>query len=156
MSYNQGGDSIKRCHLTSIGNPTVEIRRSYDRLISTMGFPILVRWHFYIESGSRKQYDSCYCHIAVMAWVASQADVIGTFFEVQHPPLVTFMDSTATGTNWIESNCTVQLFCIANVCKDRLRRCLKPSKVKHLDKRCNNATYIYTCGYVSMLYGAVC
>ena len=47
----QGPDSIKRCHLTSIGNPIVEIRRSYDRLISTMGFPILVRRHLYIESG---------------------------------------------------------------------------------------------------------
>ena len=44
---------ITRCHLTSIGNPIVEIRRSDDRLISTMGFPILVRWHLYIESGSR-------------------------------------------------------------------------------------------------------
>ena len=32
-------------------NPIVEIRRSYGRLISTMGFPILVRWHLYIESG---------------------------------------------------------------------------------------------------------
>ena len=29
----------------------MEIRRSYDRLVSTMGFPILVRWHLYIESG---------------------------------------------------------------------------------------------------------
>ena len=29
----------------------MEIRRSYDRLISTVGFPILVRWHIYIESG---------------------------------------------------------------------------------------------------------
>ena len=28
----------------------MEIRRSYDRLISTMGFPILIRWHLYIES----------------------------------------------------------------------------------------------------------
>ena len=46
-----GPDSISRCHLTSIGNPIVEIRRSYDRLISTMGFPILVRRHLYIESG---------------------------------------------------------------------------------------------------------
>ena len=60
-----------------MGNPIVEIRRSYDRLISTMGFPILnwiglhlfnddtrpsghisrpkflVRWHLYIESGPR-------------------------------------------------------------------------------------------------------
>ena len=31
----------------------MEIRRSYDRLISTMGFPILVRRHFYIASGPR-------------------------------------------------------------------------------------------------------
>ena len=46
-----GPDSISRWHLTSIGNPIVEIRRSYDRLISTMGFPILARWHLYIESG---------------------------------------------------------------------------------------------------------
>ena len=50
---NLGADSIKIYHLTSIGNPIVEIRRSYDRLISTMGFPILVRWHLYIESGPR-------------------------------------------------------------------------------------------------------
>ena len=45
-----GAEPIQRCHLTSIGNPIVEIRRSYDRLISTMGFPILLR-HLYIESG---------------------------------------------------------------------------------------------------------
>ena len=50
-SCPQGTDSITRCHLTSIGNPIMEIRRSYDRLISTMGLPILVRWHLYIESG---------------------------------------------------------------------------------------------------------
>ena len=31
----------------------MEIRRSYNRLISTMGFPILVRWHLYIESRPR-------------------------------------------------------------------------------------------------------
>ena len=31
----------------------MEIRRSYDRLISTMGFPILERWQLYIESGPR-------------------------------------------------------------------------------------------------------
>ena len=38
-----GADSIQRCHLTSIGIPIVEIRWSYGRLISTIGFPILVR-----------------------------------------------------------------------------------------------------------------
>ena len=54
----QGPDSIQRFRLTSIGNPIVEIRRSWDRLrrswdrlISTMGFPILVRRHLHIESG---------------------------------------------------------------------------------------------------------
>ena len=46
-----GVGSIWRCQLTSIGNPIVEIRRFYDRLIYTKGFPILVRWYFYIESG---------------------------------------------------------------------------------------------------------
>ena len=33
-----------------IENPIMEIW-SYDRLISTMGFPLLVRWQLYIESG---------------------------------------------------------------------------------------------------------
>ena len=46
-----GPDSIWRCHLTSIGNPIVEIRRSYDRLISTTVFPIPVRCNLYIASG---------------------------------------------------------------------------------------------------------
>ena len=31
----------------------MEIRRSKDRLISTMGFSILVRSHLYIESGPK-------------------------------------------------------------------------------------------------------
>ena len=35
----------------------MEIRRSYDRLISTMGFPILARLHLYIESGPRLAAD---------------------------------------------------------------------------------------------------
>ena len=51
MTNMQGPDSIQRCHLTGIGNPFVKIRRSYDRLISTMGFPIPVRRYLYIESG---------------------------------------------------------------------------------------------------------
>ena len=46
-----GPDCIYKCHLTSIGNPIVEIRRSYDCLISTMVFPVLIRLHLYIESG---------------------------------------------------------------------------------------------------------
>ena len=47
-----GPDSITICHLTSIRNPVVEINRPYDRLISTVVFPIPVR-HHYIESGPR-------------------------------------------------------------------------------------------------------
>ena len=49
--WPQGLVSIYRCHLTSIGNPIVEIRRSADRLISTVGFPILERWYLLSESG---------------------------------------------------------------------------------------------------------
>ena len=41
-----------------IGNPIVEIKRSYDRLISTMGFPIPIRRHLYIESGPWILYGS--------------------------------------------------------------------------------------------------
>ena len=41
-----------RIRMDLSGNTIVEIRRSYGRLISTMGFPILVRWHLYIESGT--------------------------------------------------------------------------------------------------------
>ena len=47
----QGADSIKRCHLTSIGSPIVDIRRSYNSRISTTGFGTRVRRHLYIESG---------------------------------------------------------------------------------------------------------
>ena len=28
----------------------MEIRRSFDHLIPSIGFPILVRWHIYVES----------------------------------------------------------------------------------------------------------
>ena len=37
--------------LTSRGNPFVEVRRSYDCLISSIGFLVLERLHLYIESG---------------------------------------------------------------------------------------------------------
>ena len=50
---NRDVDSIWRWHLTRIVIPIMEIRRSYDHLISTMGFLIQVRCHLYIESGSR-------------------------------------------------------------------------------------------------------
>ena len=40
----------------------MEIRRSFDRLISTMGFPILVWQHLYIESGPRYAQGHQYIH----------------------------------------------------------------------------------------------
>ena len=48
---HMGPGAILRCHLISIGHPIVEIRRPYDHLIPTLGCPVLVRWHLYIESG---------------------------------------------------------------------------------------------------------
>ena len=51
---NNGWINIKMPSYQYIGNPIVEIRRSYDHLISTMGFPLLVRQHLYIESGPRR------------------------------------------------------------------------------------------------------
>ena len=52
--HHQGGWS-NMCSLVCIGTPIVEIRRSYDCFITTLGFPILVRQNLYIESGSRPQ-----------------------------------------------------------------------------------------------------
>ena len=41
--------AIKIWGLTSIGNPIAEIRRKYDRLHSTVGFPILIKLHFLLN-----------------------------------------------------------------------------------------------------------
>ena len=38
------------CCLADVGVPIVERRRPYDRLLSTVGFPVLVGWHLYIVS----------------------------------------------------------------------------------------------------------
>ena len=48
--WDVGDDSIWRCCLTSIGTPIVEIWLSYSRLISTVRFPLLARWHLHAES----------------------------------------------------------------------------------------------------------
>ena len=51
----------------------MEIRRSYDRLISTMVFPILVRQHLYIESGPRSSsYRLPRCHGPLTRYVKLQ------------------------------------------------------------------------------------
>ena len=59
-----GWFNIKKCHLTStisIRNPIVEIKRSYDHLMSTKGFTILVlvRRYLYIESGPNFKKKNC-------------------------------------------------------------------------------------------------
>ena len=45
-----GPDSIQTCTLTCIRNLIEEIRRTYDRLISTMEFSILLKCHLHVES----------------------------------------------------------------------------------------------------------
>ena len=73
-------------HLTSIWNPILEIRRSYDRLISTLGFPLLVRWHLYIESGSCTflPYYMCGSVLSLDATYVAQCsdlgNILSTFF----------------------------------------------------------------------------
>ena len=56
----------------------MEIKRSYDRFISTAGYPILVRWHLYIESGpciSHRSWCLCFswlgCHSLIFIWRVS-------------------------------------------------------------------------------------
>ena len=56
----------------------MEIRRSYDSLISKMGFPILVRWHFHIESGSRHK----------IPWDASAINALFIYCLHQSPVLI--------------------------------------------------------------------
>ena len=51
----QGADSIKRIN-----------DASYDRLISTMGFPTLVRCNLYIESGPRVTWQVWCCNICIL------------------------------------------------------------------------------------------
>ena len=64
---NYGDKTIIRSSIwiPSIGIPIMEIRRSYDRLISIMGFPILVRLvrgHIDVESGPQVT-----CHLCIVS-----------------------------------------------------------------------------------------
>ena len=101
----QGPDSIRRCHLTSIGNPIVEMRRSYDRLISTMGFPILVRWHLYIESGPWATY-VVINHIKFH----SSADFLNWHVEKPHHYSDVIMSAMASHINSVSSVCSTVFF----------------------------------------------
>ena len=57
--------------LTSIANPIVEIRRSQDHLISTMGIPILVRLHFHIEWAPVGRVDRADPRLVLNQWEMS-------------------------------------------------------------------------------------
>ena len=57
-------------NLTCIGNPIVEIRRSQDRLISTMRFPILVRQYTETVPGAHLTYDISLT--ILIQWMASK------------------------------------------------------------------------------------
>ena len=68
----------------------MEIRRSYDRLISTIGFPILVRCHLYIELGPRifhankvsnMPVDALAPCIAISSAVMGLLSKVGSFFQ---------------------------------------------------------------------------
>ena len=54
----------------------MEIRRSSDRLISTKGFPLLIRWHLYIESRPR-------AHKSFVKWVPGLGHLV-MFTGMQH------------------------------------------------------------------------
>ena len=51
------------------GNPIVEVRRSYDHLISTLELPILVRWHLYIELGLKFLYKTPSLNDLLLRWL---------------------------------------------------------------------------------------
>ena len=89
--------SIQRGHLTTIRNPIVDIRWSYHHLISTMGFPILARWHLYIESGPKSSSNK-FCsdmHLNSMISEAFWALPSVTLELFPHP-------LQAAETNWIQ------------------------------------------------------
>ena len=53
------------------------IRRSYDRLIVTMGFPILVRCHLYIESGPRTSWKNIHMILLCLASFWLLTNILG-------------------------------------------------------------------------------
>ena len=54
----------------------MDIRRSYDRLISTMGYPILVRWHLYIELGARLHLLRCWRGNGGITWTKQTRSMV--------------------------------------------------------------------------------
>ena len=67
----------------SIRNLIVEIRWSYDHLIFTMEFLILIGWHLFIESASRLIFlsDSSYSETARIVQHAHQEASFPAFYD---------------------------------------------------------------------------
>ena len=54
LCTHHGPVSLSRPSFPGMGIPMLKIRQSRDCLIFNMGIPILVRWHVYIETDSRR------------------------------------------------------------------------------------------------------
>ena len=117
----------------------MEIRRSYDRLISTMGFPLLVRWHLYIESGPR-----CHCvHVMSMPalWNWSRECHLGQF------PLLNQFRGVAFPL-W-ERKLNVMSQCYGIYKKETLMSCCKLSE---LMKKYPNVLFLLISEKETMIY----
>ena len=105
----------------------MEIRRSSDRLISTV-FPILVRWLLYIESGP------WLCHRTISPWVA-----VMILFAVNCANIVSFshwmmslfintyqLTSTKEPMGLINCHGVIWPLCLVHICEKTLDPGLKP------------------------------
>ena len=80
-----GPNSIKRCFFSSIQHPIVDIRWSYDNLISTTGFPIMVKHHLCIELGPWGTWSAKHLtHILAMMRVENSAWFFTTLLLVRN------------------------------------------------------------------------
>ena len=81
----------------------MEISRSYDRLISTIEFPRLVRWHLYIESGPW-HLNQTMSSFHVMAFSLKQFGIIPhkLYLYHRHPSMIPLYktDLTQASSSW--------------------------------------------------------
>ena len=120
-----GPDSIQRCRLNRIQNPIVEMRRSYDRLVSMVGFC----WVWIITSG---------CVVPLpLDWGQSSSCQGPT-----HLRLFLLLSSVTTRSKllvslhvlWVLGRCGVKLYALAPV---------KCSLILHVKDRWQYLAYIY-------------
>ena len=122
----------------------MEIRPSYDRLISTMRFPILVRWHLYIESGPSLLQLS---FKGPMMTYWTNDDLLNQWWLIE--PMMTYwtnddlLSIDPLGTNLCEISIEMQTFLLTKVR-------LKTSSAKFKRRRNNNVPII--CSSASYLH----